>query len=151
LHMKREWERNVNSPLDGLSPEERMVRLYGPGGLLHNFVEQFIRPFLKGETVVADPVAGGRAPLAPNFVQLVNKGQQFESVLKEGPYDVIVTIAQPPSIQGVAAFAHAQAVLSIYCADKPYRLMNPSGENSAQIPWSYQKCEGVNLTVTISS
>ncbi len=137
------------APLKGLPSAEQVAQLYGPGGKVGGFVEQFVRPFLAGEEPRSGTILGEGMTFSTRFVQLLGNAKQIKSTLEGGggPQPVQIRVTQRSRIEGRPSLVQEQTVFSITCAGKTYRVTD---EAPVTVPWSYQSCGEAALTVYLS-
>lgn len=151
-HIQKIWTVQVTSPLKGLPPAEQVAQLYGPGGKVDGFVQQFLRPFLGGEEAGVSSMLGESVPLAPRFLQMLNDAQRLKPVLQgeSGPQPVQIKAAKRSTIGGSSPVVEEQTELSVSCAAKTYRVTSTPPSTAATVMWSYQGCGDVILTIYFS-
>jgi len=149
MYVQKAWTENVLTPLAGLPPAERLAALYGPGGKVGIFMEQFLKPLLSG----AGPL-GEKVVLSPDVTKALEDEKQLKPLLASNlSYAVQVRAGRRSDIEGVTPFLEDQTILTISCAGKPYRIttrprdFSEGIETQATIQWSYQSCSDVSLTV----
>ncbi|MGE0826419.1 MAG: type VI secretion protein IcmF/TssM N-terminal domain-containing protein [Candidatus Binatia bacterium] len=147
LHLQQLWEEEVEAAVANLPPAERLDALHGPNGKIATFVKQHLDPFLQ-----PTPLLPGQEKVAlPQIIaQRLDDGKTFAPVLKgDTTYPVQVQVGRRPSIEGDSPLREEQTVLSIACSDKTYRVTNryEQGPLVVTVPWSYQTCGDVSLTV----
>jgi hypothetical protein len=149
MYVQTAWTDNVLTPLAGLPPAERLAALYGPGGKVGIFMEQFLKPLLSGAGPLGEKVA-----LPPDVTKALDDEKQLKPLLASNiSYAVQVRAGRRSDIEGVIPFLEDQTILTISCAGKPYRIttrprdFSEGIETQATIQWSYQSCGDVSLTI----
>jgi type VI secretion system protein ImpL len=151
-HLQKAWAENVLAPLKGLPPAEQAVMMYGPGGKVAAFGEQFLKPFLKGEDAQAGTVLGEGVPFSPQFTQVLANAKELKTVLEGGgaSQPVVVTASGRSEIEARASFLGEQTIFSVTCGGKAYRVTNrpqEPDESSTAVPWTSQGCGDATITV----
>jgi hypothetical protein len=149
LYLQQAWEENVMVSLSGLPPADRLAALYGPGGKVNSFTEQFLKPLLTGPP----PPFGEKAPLPPAIARALEDEKQLKPILTGGPQSVSVRAGRRSDIEGLVPLVEDQTILSITCTEKTYRVTtrpHDMSETEAIVQWSYQRCGDVGLTIYFS-
>jgi type VI secretion system protein ImpL len=156
VHLQRSWAEKVVVPLKGLPPAEQVAALYGPGGKVASFVDQYAGPFVKVAEKGAEPqpvvLLGEKAPLAPRFFDTLATAERLKPTLAGGggPVPIGVRAGRRSDVDGRSTLLEEETVLSISCASKTYRVTNRPrgpGEGTATVLWSYQSCGDVGITI----
>lgn len=149
LHVRKAWTDNVLTPLAGLPSAERLAALHGPGGKAGIFAEQFLKPLLTG----MGPL-GAKVALPSEVSTALEDEKQLKPLLSGNlAYPVQVQAGRRSDIDGVTPLLEDQTILTISCAEKPYRIttrprdFSEGIETQATIQWSYQSCGNVTLTI----
>jgi hypothetical protein len=146
VYLQKTWADNVLTPLAGMPPAERLAALYGPGGKVGIFTEQFLKPLLSGNAPLGEKVT-----LPPNVAKTLDEEKQLKPLLGGNTtYSIQVRAGRRSDIEGSSPLLEDQTILSISCAGKVYRLTTRPHEitdTEATVQWSYQGCGDVTLTV----
>ena len=151
-YLQTAWADTVIAPLKGLPPAEQLLALYGPGGKMTTFAEQFLRPFLTGEDGSAASLLDAQVPFSPQFAQMLATAKDLKPVLEGGSPPLPVAVVAPgrSEIEAATPFLGEQTIFSITCGGKAYRISNrpqDPGESSTTVPWSSQGCADVTITI----
>lgn len=136
--------------LQGRPPVERITLLYGVGGKLPPFVDQFVRPFLRKGTTRPTTLFGGELPFSENFLGLLHDAELIQTVFDGGSVpDIQISSTRSPKLTGRYTLYAEEAELSISCATQISRL-NDKQHKPVTIQWSYQGCDEVSITIFVS-
>jgi type VI secretion system protein ImpL len=149
--MQERWRQDVVEPLQGLSPAEQLVDMYGPGGKVPAFLEQVVKPDLGGKAPDELAQEGKRVPLSDDFAKMLSTQKELEPILggSSGPLPVQVE-AGPTHIESHRGVRSEQTVLSISCGGKEHRVTNRAedpSEGTTTVPWSSQTCTDAAVSV----
>lgn len=155
-YLQASWTEKALAPLQGLPPAQQVLLLYGPGGKVGGFVEEFVRPFLSAEGGSAGTVLGEGVPFSPEFSQMLDDAKRLKPLLEGGsvPEPVRIRATRRSAIEGRLTLREEQTVLSVACAAKTYLVSSRAefmAESAVTVPWSYQSCGDVAITVYLSA
>jgi len=150
--VQQAWANTVIAPIKGLPPAEEFVQLYGPGGKVGTFGEQFLKPFLADDPSQPNKVLGQALPLSPQFTAVLTTAKELKPVLDGGnpPQPIPVTATRPSRIEAQTNFRGEETVLSVTCGGKSYRITNRAqepAEATTMVPWSSQGCGDASITI----
>lgn len=145
LYLQQAWDTNVRLPLAGLPPADQLVAMFSQGGKVANF-QEFLKPLLE-----ENPVPEEQVQFIPaHITKAMNDKSQFEPVFSgSASYPVQIRAGRRSDIEGSILLSEDQTILTVSCLTN-YRLTTRPrdiSETEATIPWSYQQCGGVTLTI----
>jgi type VI secretion system protein ImpL len=155
VRLQKAWAEEVITPISGLQPAEQVVALYGPGGKVGTFTEQYVKPFVKEDDGTAGTVLDQSVPFSPEFLQKLSEGKKIKPLLEGGsaPEPVVISATRRSAIEGRLTLREEQTVLSVACAGKTYVVSTRPelmAQESVTLPWSYQSCGDVSVSVYLS-
>jgi len=155
LYMKKNWADAAVTPLKGVAPADQVVLLYGPGGKVGSFVEQFVHPFLAPDGGTAGIVLGQGVPLSPAFLRMLDEAKRLKPLFEGGsmPQPVRIRATRHCTIEGRPTLREEQTLLSLACGAKTYLVSSRTdiaGEETVTVPWAYQSCGDVTIAIYIS-
>jgi hypothetical protein len=143
LYLQQDWDRNVRPP-PGMPPADQLVYLFGQGGKVASFEERWRLLFGK------NPLSEEKLTLPDHITKTMNDRSQFEDFFKgNASYPVQIRAGRRSDIEGSILLSEDQTILTVSCMNN-YRLTtrpHDLTETEATIPWSYQQCRGVTLTI----
>lgn len=145
FYLQQAWNTNVLLPLSGMSPADQLVAKFSPGGKIANF-QEFVQPLLD-----KSPVPEERSQfIPPQITKAIEDRNQLEPIFSgTASYPVQIRAGRRSDIEGSILLSEDQTILTVSCQTN-YRLTTRPRdltETEATLPWSYQQCRGVTLTI----
>jgi type VI secretion system protein ImpL len=149
------WQEDVITPMKGLAPMEQVELLYGEGGKVRQFVQQYAEPFLVNNESGVGQVLGEQVPLSEAFLQTLQKERQFRPLLeivKQIPQRVTVEILRKPYLNGTK-LREVETTFEVRCGrvtSKATHQTSGAAETETVVPWSFDGCGPLDITVTMA-
>ncbi len=157
--LQARWQDEVEQPSRRLQGIERLEFLHGPQGKVKTFVEGVAKPFVVGTGARPGSALGKEIAVPPQILQSVKRDKDMAPLLamrqqQGGKYSVRVAAGRSADISKDGVNVNEKATeLAIECDGKIYRVSNRPQESASQvatIPWSFERCGDVEITVTMA-
>ncbi len=144
------WENNVLAALDGVPRNELGNTLVGEGGLLWNFVNTEVSPFVSKEYkrgYVKSDVNSRSLQLTETFLDIVNKASNGAFVV--GNEFVVSMNALPSGANPDAKVSPYATFIDLHCSDGTQTMANYNYPTQHDFRWSLETCGDVTLRIDI--
>jgi hypothetical protein len=152
VFLQNSWDENVVAPSRGLSKMEQVYFFYGPQGKLHEFVDQFAKPFLVENESRLGKVLEEEVPLTSGFLSTLREEKQLRPSLASGKdtvHPVRVEPGQESRIDSDMNILEEKTEFLLDCGGTTFKASNQS-KTSTTVFWSSATCGEPIITVFVS-
>lgn len=148
--IQNRWENNVLAALDGVPRNELGNTLVGEGGLLWNFVNNEVSPFVSKQYkrgYIKSDINNRSLQLEETFLDVINKASNGAFVVGN---EFIVSMNALPSGTNPDAEASPYATfIDLHCSEGTQTMANYNYPTQHDFNWSLEKCGDVTLRIDI--
>jgi type VI secretion system protein ImpL len=149
--MQQSWTEHVVIPTKGFSPVRQLEFLYGSQGVVNEFIDRFVNPFLTANRMELRTVLDESVPLSPAFLEMLREQRQLRALLA-GQQDHAATVAATGKSLITTSSTNMiedKTEFHLDCGSKKFTVSNqPPGVTTVQ--WGFQNCHEVLITVFVS-
>jgi type VI secretion system protein ImpL len=149
--LQAKWQESVLAPLSALPESEQLNALYGEGGRMSGFINDWLKPFVSEKEKQPIKIAGVTLPLATNYQALVNQGHSVAPLLDGSkPFFAGAFQFTQPSTFGKLQEGGSGSRLELDCKERLF-VASTRGEAlsdaKASVFWSPQSCLEARIRV----
>lgn len=144
------WENDVLATLEGVSSNQMGTLLVGEGGVLWNYLDTQISPFIEKKYkrgIVRANVKQRSIGLTENLMDVLNQAEAGKFIVGNS-FDVKVN-ALPTGANPGARIQPYATFLDLYCSDGTQTLANYNYPTQHTFKWSLENCGDTTLRIEI--
>ncbi|EAT13265.1 hypothetical protein HF888_07215 [Bermanella marisrubri] len=144
------WENDVLATLEGVSSNQMGTLLVGEGGVLWNYLDTQISPFIEKKYkrgIVRANVKQRSIGLTENLMNVLNQAEAGKFIVGNS-FDVKVN-ALPTGANPGARIQPYATFLDLYCSDGTQTLANYNYPTQHTFKWSLENCGDTTLRIEI--
>ena len=147
--LQAKWQESVMGPIKDFPEKDQRAALYGEGGRLNGFINDWLKPFVSEKEKQPVKVAGVALPVSANYGELLSNDRALSPGLDPAKIFFVgaFQFTQPSSF-GKLQEGQLGSTLELDCKDRMFvASTRADAEPKASVFWSPQSCPEARIRV----